>query len=83
MTWLQQLTTVLGTTNLSVMSCGMGPLQPFGWSPRGGQAVSAYGPDLEIGMNSSGSGIAPSAGFCAIAIGSETCASIVRERYEI
>ena len=72
-----RLTAVLGTTNVNIMSCTMGPTQPMGWSVRGGQTISAYGPGLDVGGSSTGAAVALSAGFCGFVIGSETDISLV------
>lgn len=74
-----RLIAVLGTTNVNIMSCIMDPTQPMGWSVRGGQTVSAYGPGLNVGGSSTGAAVALSAGFCGFVIGSETDISLVSD----
>lgn len=50
---------------------------PNGWSPRGNQTRSAYGPRLDAGGSSSGSAVAVSAGFAPLALAAETDGSII------
>lgn len=52
---------------------------PSGWSPLGGQTVSAFGPHLQVGGSSTGCAVALSAGFCGAAIGCEATGSIVSQ----
>jgi amidase len=72
---------ILGKTNLTEFANHKGDI-PSGWSQRGGQTKSAYGPgtfpgDVCVGGSSSGSTVGVSAGFAAGAIGTETHGSIV------
>ena len=48
-----------------------------GWSGRGRQCRNPYALDRTPGGSSSGSGVAPAASLCAVAIGTETNGSIV------
>lgn len=48
-----------------------------GWSARGGQCRNPYALDRNPCGSSSGSGVAPSANLCALAIGTETNGSII------
>ena len=50
---------------------------PNGWSPRGGQTRSPYGPALDAGGSSSGSAVAVAAGFAPAALAAETDGSII------
>jgi amidase len=63
--------------NVGVLNNMCGTDSPSGWSPRGGQTKSAYGPGLPIGGSSTGSGVGLAAGFCSASIGCETDGSIV------
>lgn len=62
---------------MDVFSHFLDPLQPAGWSPRGGQCVSAFGDGQKVSGSSSGSAVAVSAGFCAASLGVEQCGSVV------
>lgn len=55
----------------------MGPTQPDGWSARGGQTQSPFGPGLNVGSSSTGCATGLAAGFCAAVVAEETCSSIV------
>jgi amidase len=50
---------------------------PAGYSSRGGQVVNPYSATLTPGGSSSGSAVAVAAGFCCVAIGTETSGSIL------
>ncbi len=50
---------------------------PNGFSSRGGQVHCAYNPNHDPSGSSTGSAVAVSAGFCAAAVGTDTCFSIV------
>lgn len=71
---------MLGKANLSVLNdyyCMLGEPCPNGWSPRGGQTRNPHGRHLTPWSSSAGSASAVAAGFCAAAIGGETCGSLV------
>jgi len=69
---------ILGKTNLTEWANFMAENMPNGYSSRGGQVLSAYGPGIfDVGGSSAGSGVAISAGFAAAAIGTETSGSIL------
>jgi amidase len=67
----------LGKTNLSEWANFRSTRSSSGWSSRGGQVRNAYALDRTPGGSSSGSGVAVSAGYCAVAVGTETDGSIV------
>ena len=68
---------ILGKTNLSEWANFRGELSTSGWSGLGGQTRNPYDPNRNPCGSSSGSGVAVSANFCIIAIGTETNGSIV------
>ena len=64
---------LLGKTNLSEWSNFRSNRSISGWSSRGGQTRNPYDPLRNPCGSSSGSAVAVAAGFCAAAIGTETC----------
>lgn len=68
---------VLGKTNLSEWANFRGSRSSSGWSGRGGQTRNPYFTDHNPSGSSSGSAVAVSANFCAVAVGTETDGSIV------
>lgn len=68
---------ILGKTNLSEWANIRSSHSTSGWSARGGQTKNPYALDRNPCGSSSGSGSAPAANLCAIAIGTETDGSIV------
>ena len=68
---------LLGKTALSEWANFRGIGIPNGWSGRGRQATSAFYPKGDACGSSTGSGIAPSIGLAAGALGTETDGSIV------
>lgn len=68
---------ILGKTNMTEWANYMTTLMPAGYSSRGGQVVNPYHPSLSPGGSSAGSGVAPAAGLCAAAVGTETSGSIL------
>jgi amidase len=68
---------ILGKTNLSEWANFRSTRSSSGWSGRGRQCRNPYALDRTPGGSSSGSGVAPAAGLCAAAIGTETNGSIV------
>ena len=73
---------ILGKTNMTEFANYMvdfktGTPMPNGYSSRGGQTVSTYGPDVDPSGSSTGSAVAVAAGLCAAAVGSETYGSII------
>jgi len=68
---------MLGKTNMSEWANARSTRSSSGWSGRGRQCRNPYALDRTPGGSSSGSGVAAAAGFCAVAIGTETNGSIV------
>jgi amidase len=68
---------ILGKTNLSEWANFRSTHSLSGWSGRGGQTRNPYATDRTPSGSSSGSAVAVSANFCAIAVGTETDGSIV------
>src|SRR5947209_10747029 len=68
---------LLGKTNMTEWANFMTTGMPAGYSSRGGQVSNPYGTDLGPGGSSSGSGVAVAAGFCTVAVGTETSGSIL------
>jgi amidase len=69
---------ILGKTNMTEWASYMSDSMPAGYSSRGGTVLSPYGPGLlDPGGSSSGSGVAVTSNFCAVAIGTETSGSII------
>ena len=68
---------ILGKTNLSEWANFRSTKSSSGWSGRGGQTKNPYVLDRNPCGSSSGSGAAPSANLCAIAVGTETDGSVV------
>lgn len=67
---------ILGKTNLSEWANFRGIRSSSGWSARGGQTRHPYALDRNPSGSSSGSAVAPAAGLCAAAVGTETDGSI-------
>ncbi len=68
---------ILGKTNLSEWANYRSSHSSSGWSGRGGQCRNPYALDRTPSGSSSGSGVAVSANFCAVAVGTETDGSVV------
>ncbi len=68
---------ILGKTNLSEWGNFRSTHSSSGWSGRGGQTRNPYALNRTPSGSSSGSAVAVSANFCALAVGSETDGSIV------
>ena len=68
---------ILGKTNLSEWANFRSERSSSGWSGVGGQTNNPYDPTRNPCGSSSGSGVAVSAGFAAVAVGTETNGSIV------
>ena len=68
---------ILGKTNLSEWANFRSTRSTSGWSSRGGQTRNPYDAARTPGGSSSGSAVAVAAGFCAVAIGTETDGSIL------
>jgi amidase len=67
---------ILGKTNLSEWANFRSTQSCSGWSSRGGQTKNPYITDHNPCGSSSGSGVATSANFCMIAVGTETDGSV-------
>ena len=68
---------ILGKTNLSEWANFRSNRSVSGWSGRGGQTRNPYALDRTPSGSSSGSAVAVAAGFCALAVGTETNGSSV------
>ncbi len=68
---------ILGKANMTELANYISNDMINGFSARGGQGRNPYGKDLDTGGSSSGSGIAVAAGLCTVAVGTETCGSIL------
>ncbi len=68
---------LLGKTNLSEWANFRSVRSSSGWSSLGGQTRNPFALDRTPGGSSSGSGVAVSAGYCPLAVGTETSGSIV------
>ncbi len=68
---------ILGKTNMTEFANYTSESMPNGYSSRGGFVRSAYGRDKDPSGSSTGSAVAVSAGFCAMAIGTDTSFSVV------
>ena len=68
---------ILGKTNLSEWANFRSTHSSSGWSGRGGQTRNPYALNRTPSGSSSGSAVAVSANFCALAVGTETDGSIV------
>lgn len=73
---------VLAKTNLTEFANFKGRDLPNGWSAVGGQAKSVYVPGAEPLGSSTGSAMGLSAGFGAVALGTETAGSNISLRYK-
>lgn len=68
---------ILGKANLSEWSYWMSSIAPSGYSALGGQVISPYGAEIDPWGSSTGSAVAVSANFAALAVGTETVGSII------
>ena len=68
---------ILGKTNMTEFANYVADDMPNGFSSRGGQVHCAYDANHDPSGSSTGSAVAMSAGFCAAAVGTDTCFSIV------
>ena len=67
---------LLGKTNLSEWANFRASRSVSGWSSRGGQTRNPHALDRTPGGSSSGSAVAVAAGYCPLAVGTETDGSI-------
>lgn len=68
---------ILGKTNMTEFANFTAKGMPNGYSSRGGFVKNAYDHDKDPSGSSTGSAVAVSAGFCAMAVGTDTSFSIV------
>lgn len=68
---------ILGKTNMTEFANYMTDNMPCGYSSRGGQVLNPYDKKADPSGSSSGSGVAVSANLCSVAVGTETCGSII------
>lgn len=68
---------ILGKTNMTEFANYTTKGMPNGFSSLGGQVVHAYDKNADPSGSSSGSGVAMSAGLCALAVGTDTSFSVV------
>lgn len=68
---------LLGKANMSEWANFRSEHSSSGWSSRGGQCLNPYALDRSPCGSSSGSAVAVAAGFCAVAVGTETDGSIM------
>lgn len=68
---------ILGKANMTEWANFMAVNMKNGYSSRGGQTINPYGPDLDTGGSSSGSGVAAAANLAAATVGTETSGSIL------
>lgn len=68
---------VLGKTNMTEFANFTTQGMPNGYSSRGGSVKNAYDRNKDPGGSSTGSAVAVSAGFCPMAIGTDTSFSVI------
>lgn len=68
---------ILGKTNMTEFANFTAKGMPNGYSSRGGFVKNAYDRDKDPSGSSTGSAVAVSAGFCSMAVGTDTSFSIV------
>lgn len=68
---------LLGKTNMTEFANFTSHTMPNGFSSRGGFVKNAYDRNKDPGGSSTGSAVAVSAGFCSMAVGTDTSFSIV------
>jgi amidase len=68
---------IIGKANCTEFSNWMSEGMPSGYSSRGGQTLNPFNRDETPSGSSSGSAVAVSAGLCQVAVGTETCGSII------
>ena len=68
---------VLGKTNMTEFANFTAQGMPNGYSSKGGAVKNAYDSNKDPGGSSTGSAVAVSAGFCSMAVGTDTSFSIV------
>jgi len=68
---------ILGKTNMTEFANYVSSQMPGGYSSRGGQVKHAICEDADPAGSSTGSGVAVSAGIVSMAVGTDTCFSII------
>jgi len=68
---------ILGKTNMTEFANYMTDNMPCGYSSRGGQTLNPYDKTANPSGSSTGSAVAVSANLCSVAVGTETCGSII------
>lgn len=68
---------ILGKTNMIEFANYMTDNMPCGYSSRGGQTLNSYDKTADPSGSSTGSAVAVSANLCSVAVGTETCGSII------
>jgi len=68
---------ILGKVNLNEFANFLTHGMKCGYSARGGQTVSPYGPEVNVGASSCGTGVAVTANLCTVGIGTETNGSVI------
>ena len=68
---------ILGKTNMTEFANFTTQGMPNGYSSHGGQVKNAYDPNKDPSGSSTGSAVAVSAGFCSMAVGTDTSFSVV------
>ena len=66
-----------GKANMTEFANFMADKMPNGYSSRGGQVISPWRADADPSGSSTGSAVAVAAGYVPLAIGTETCGSII------
>jgi len=72
---------ILGKTNMTEFANFMTEGMSNGYSSRGGQVLNPYDITKDPSGSSSGSAVAVSANLCTVALGTETCGSIMSPAY--
>jgi amidase len=72
---------IMGKTNMTELANFMSFTMQSGYSSRGGQVINPYKPGAAVWGSSTGSAVAVSSNFCALAIGTETNGSILAPSY--
>jgi len=68
---------ILGKTNMIEFANYMADNMPCGYSSRGGQTLNPYDKTANPSGSSTGSAVAVSSNLCSVAVGTETCGSII------
>jgi len=68
---------ILGKTHMTEFANYTSSKMPNGYSSAGGQVFNAYSKDADPSGSSTGSAVAMSAGFCALAVGTDTSFSVI------